>query len=159
MMSVAFKLAWNNKQIIWKSQDWWKKNGPCLGVLHWAHPSLCKDIRMFGEFFVSSWDRTYHFPRGIEHRSRFAKGKKRRQTGHLHYLMFIDGCISAFVRIRFSEKFPWVSSFPWTLAWCQTISNSTNVFASGRFFAEKTAPKIQGSKIGSLSASPSCCTS
>lgn len=50
-----------------------EKNGPCLGVLHWAHPSLCKDIWMFGEFFVSSWDRT---------------------KDHLCYLMFIDSFLT-----------------------------------------------------------------
>lgn len=66
-----------NKQIIWKSQEYDRnkktKNGPCLGVLHWAHPSLCKVIRMFGEFFVSSWDRT---------------------KDHLCYLMFIDSFLT-----------------------------------------------------------------
>ena len=115
----------------------WEKTtpSPCLGVLHWAHPSLCKDIRMFWWFFfVSSWAkeseesyvRFLSFPWSIEYRAQFTNEKR---EGKQHP----DNGL---------------------LAWCHTISNSTNVFASGTWLASPSATsnkkKLQRSKVHTI---------
>ncbi len=128
MMSVAFKLACGIQEINGNHKNGamrWEKTtpSPCLGVLHWAHPSLFKDIRMFWCFFFS-----------------WARGQGNRKNHTCASYLFPEALNIAL----------------WIPAWCHTISNSTNVFASGTWLASPSATsnknkkKLQSSKVHTI---------